>query len=61
MLREVRKLQHDIGMGDGELLKFAQSVSGCVRLDFLEELMPVEQYELLEELRGMATDCVAAG
>lgn len=50
MLREIRALQLACGISDAELLQLARSVAGePVRC--LEDLMQVELFELLEDLR----------
>ena len=55
MVQNIRKLQAELGMSDGELLKLARLVCGCARLRCIDDLLACETLELLEDLERMAS------
>lgn len=58
MLNEVRRLQVALAISDAELLQLARSVAGA-RVRCLEDLMQVELFELLEDLRRIPVESAA--
>ena len=59
MLREVRALQAALDMSDAQLLQLARSVAGA-RVRCVEDLLSVELFELIEDLRRIPPVAVAA-
>ncbi len=54
VLLQIRALQSDLGMSDGEIILLAQQVCGCDQIRSVSDLLACELLELLEDLQGMA-------
>ncbi len=54
MRNEIRGFQAVLGMSDAQLLLLARQVCGCARIKSINELLAVESFELLQDLKRMA-------
>ena len=54
MIREIRELQAQLGMSNGELLSLARQISGYAGLRCVDEVIAVDVHELLCDLQYMA-------